>query len=168
MRRDPYAWCLQCPSSTISPPASKINRNCDYFQGIGDVSWPSEQSLLEDEATKAVRRMSSLLSFNNESIIFFQCPTGKRACLVGLLWLEYECVSPAYDVDNCGGCVSTGKGVSCGDYPGARGAACVQGLCDVCASTIPLFFFLRLFLMADSCHRGMFSWVGNAFGLEHA
>ncbi|KAJ6551145.1 hypothetical protein B0H19DRAFT_1156627 [Mycena capillaripes] len=58
-----------------------------------------------------------------------KCPAEMRACPVGIL--EYECVSPALDVDNCGGCASTGEGVACGDYPGVRGAACVEGVCEV-------------------------------------
>ncbi|KAJ7074512.1 hypothetical protein C8F01DRAFT_1100716 [Mycena amicta] len=57
------------------------------------------------------------------------CPAGTRTCPVGPL--EYECVSPAYDVDNCGGCASTGEGIACGDYPGVRGAACMEGVCDI-------------------------------------
>ncbi|KAJ7489139.1 hypothetical protein FB451DRAFT_1390313 [Mycena latifolia] len=57
------------------------------------------------------------------------CPAGTRACPVGKL--EFECVSPDVDIDNCGGCASTGEGVACGDYPGVRGAACVDGTCDV-------------------------------------
>ncbi|KAJ7097577.1 hypothetical protein C8R44DRAFT_367494 [Mycena epipterygia] len=57
------------------------------------------------------------------------CPAGTRACPVGKF--EFECVSPTLDVDNCGGCVSTGQGVACGDYPGVRGAACAEGICDV-------------------------------------
>ncbi|KAJ7767965.1 hypothetical protein DFH07DRAFT_313188 [Mycena maculata] len=57
------------------------------------------------------------------------CPPGMHACPVGRL--EFECVIPALDVDNCGGCVSTGQGEACGDYPGVRGAACVEGACDV-------------------------------------
>nr|GAT54389.1 predicted protein [Mycena chlorophos] len=57
------------------------------------------------------------------------CPVGTQACPVGPL--EYECVSPAYDVDNCGGCASTGEGVACGDYPGVRGAACMLGVCQI-------------------------------------
>ncbi|KAJ7040951.1 hypothetical protein C8F04DRAFT_185895 [Mycena alexandri] len=58
-----------------------------------------------------------------------ECPYGTRACPVSAS--EYECVSPSFDLDNCGGCASTGEGVACGDYPGVRGAACVDGVCNV-------------------------------------
>ncbi|KAJ7100799.1 hypothetical protein B0H15DRAFT_817343 [Mycena belliarum] len=57
------------------------------------------------------------------------CPLGTHACPVGKH--EFECVSPDMDIDNCGGCASTGEGLACGDYPGVRGAACVYGTCDV-------------------------------------
>ncbi|KAJ6598195.1 hypothetical protein DFH09DRAFT_1131219 [Mycena vulgaris] len=57
------------------------------------------------------------------------CPAGTSACPVGKL--DFECVSLDLDLDNCGGCVSTGEGIACGDYPGVRGAACVSGTCDV-------------------------------------
>ncbi|KAK7052088.1 hypothetical protein R3P38DRAFT_2858495 [Favolaschia claudopus] len=60
-----------------------------------------------------------------------KCPSGTQACPVGAFDSDYECVSPAEDVDNCGGCASTGEGVACGDYPGVRGAACVEGVCEV-------------------------------------
>jgi hypothetical protein len=65
-----------------------------------------------------------------------------RACPVGPL--EYECVSPDLDVDNCGGCASTGEGVACGDYPGVRGAACVEGVCEVCAYLSIFFLYVLL------------------------
>ncbi|KAJ6482542.1 hypothetical protein C8R45DRAFT_304383 [Mycena sanguinolenta] len=60
-----------------------------------------------------------------------KCFPGTRACPVGLSGSEYECVSPDEDVDNCGGCASTGEGIACGDYVGVRGAACVEGACEV-------------------------------------
>ncbi|KAJ7699235.1 hypothetical protein B0H17DRAFT_1049253 [Mycena rosella] len=66
---------------------------------------------------------------NGQSSFGDVCPVGTRACPVADI--EFECVSPELDVDNCGGCVSTGEGVACGDYPGVRGAACVNGVCDV-------------------------------------
>ncbi|KAJ7176837.1 hypothetical protein C8R46DRAFT_1077431 [Mycena filopes] len=75
------------------------------------------------------------------------CPSGTRACPVSPS--EYECVSPSFDLDNCGGCASTGEGVACGDYPGVRGAACVEGVCNV-----------------YSCNRGYALRNGECVGLR--
>ncbi|KAF8599195.1 hypothetical protein BDV93DRAFT_526273 [Ceratobasidium sp. AG-I] len=43
----------------------------------------------------------------------------------------YECVKPEEDLYNCGGCSSTGQGVSCGDLPGVRGTSCTEGKCTI-------------------------------------
>ncbi|KAJ7234750.1 hypothetical protein B0H12DRAFT_154131 [Mycena haematopus] len=81
------------------------------YKGTCNAPEPKEQLALEADADK--------------------CPPGTRACPVGLFGSEYECVSPDEDVDNCGGCASTGEGVACGDYAGVRGAACAEGACEV-------------------------------------
>jgi len=44
---------------------------------------------------------------------------------------EYECIRPEEDIDNCGGCASTGQGMSCADIPGVRGTTCVRGQCEI-------------------------------------
>ncbi|KEP46945.1 hypothetical protein V565_174360 [Rhizoctonia solani 123E] len=43
----------------------------------------------------------------------------------------YECVIPSEDLHNCGGCSSTGQGVSCIDIPGVRGTSCTEGKCMI-------------------------------------
>ncbi|CAE6509219.1 unnamed protein product [Rhizoctonia solani] len=43
----------------------------------------------------------------------------------------YECITPSEDLYNCGGCTSTGRGVSCVDLPGVRGTSCTEGKCMI-------------------------------------
>ncbi|CEL60212.1 hypothetical protein RSOLAG1IB_09450 [Rhizoctonia solani AG-1 IB] len=47
----------------------------------------------------------------------------------------YECVKPSEDLYNCGGCSSTGLGVSCIDLPGVRGTSCNEGKCMIYTCT---------------------------------
>ncbi|CAE6411735.1 hypothetical protein ACGC1H_003159 [Rhizoctonia solani] len=47
----------------------------------------------------------------------------------------YECVTPSEDLYNCGGCSSTGQGVSCVDIPGVRGTSCTEGKCMIYTCT---------------------------------
>ncbi|KAB5589455.1 putative effector protein [Ceratobasidium theobromae] len=41
----------------------------------------------------------------------------------------YECIQPSEDLYNCGGCTSTGHGVSCMGRPGVHGTSCDTGKC---------------------------------------
>ncbi|KAJ1304093.1 hypothetical protein OPQ81_008497 [Rhizoctonia solani] len=43
----------------------------------------------------------------------------------------FECVNPAEDLYNCGGCTSTGLGISCVNLPGVRGTSCTEGKCMI-------------------------------------
>jgi hypothetical protein len=68
----------------------------------------------------------------------------------------YECVKPEEDLYNCGGCSSTGQGVSCNDLAGVRGTSCTEGKCIICeylgSSHIPLLF--TCFPLKDTCQKG--------------
>ena len=76
--------------------------------------------------------------------------------------MGYECISPREDLDNCGGCVSLGQGVSCERVAGVKKTECSHGRCInreysicfiVCLRYLSPFLF-SLFL--DSCRSG---WV---------
>lgn len=43
--------------------------------------------------------------------------------------MGYECISPHEDLDNCGGCVSLGHGVSCERVAGVKRTECSRGRC---------------------------------------
>ncbi|KZS91372.1 hypothetical protein SISNIDRAFT_443134 [Sistotremastrum niveocremeum HHB9708] len=58
------------------------------------------------------------------------CPIPNATSLTGSA-SEFECVSPEEDIDNCGGCASTGEGVSCAEVPGVRGTTCSRGRCEI-------------------------------------
>ncbi|KIO30900.1 hypothetical protein M407DRAFT_68607 [Tulasnella calospora MUT 4182] len=75
------------------------------------------------------------------------CPFQRQACPIFSddLWVpgsntsqpaaaEYECVATLRDLDNCGGCTSTGEGTACTSIEGVRGASCVQGKCEISTS----------------------------------
>ncbi|KAF8706667.1 Protein N-terminal and lysine N-methyltransferase EFM7, partial [Rhizoctonia solani] len=57
----------------------------------------------------------------------------------------YECVKPSEDLYNCGGCSSTGLGISCVDLPGVRGTSCTEGKCTICK----FFNYMRARLVPD-------------------
>lgn len=56
---------------------------------------------------------------------------GNRATATVSANEPYECIKPEEDLYNCGGCSSTGQGVSCGDLPGVRGTSCTEGKCMI-------------------------------------
>ena len=43
--------------------------------------------------------------------------------------MGYECITPSEDLDNCGGCVSLGQGVSCERVAGVKKTECSHGRC---------------------------------------
>ena len=43
--------------------------------------------------------------------------------------MGYECITPHEDLDNCGGCVALGKGVSCESVAGVKRTECSSGRC---------------------------------------
>ena len=45
--------------------------------------------------------------------------------------MGYECISPQEDLDNCGGCVSLGQGVSCEKVAGVKKTECSRGRCVI-------------------------------------
>ncbi|KAJ7621394.1 hypothetical protein FB45DRAFT_140365 [Roridomyces roridus] len=119
-----------CATGTLVP--SKDNNSCECKRRTGIMgSFRSGCSARLSEGSCLVS-CSTVESFQQIELApeaMKACPAGTRACPVGRF--DFECIMPGEDVDNCGGCVSTGEGEACGDYPGVRGAACVRGVCDV-------------------------------------
>ncbi|KAG8698090.1 hypothetical protein FRC08_006140 [Ceratobasidium sp. 394] len=56
---------------------------------------------------------------------------GERATATVSINDPYECIEPEGDLYNCGGCSSTGKGVSCNAMTGVLGTSCSEGKCVV-------------------------------------
>ncbi|KAJ7267190.1 hypothetical protein C8J57DRAFT_1228805 [Mycena rebaudengoi] len=88
----------------------------------------SAAALVEDECTSTCETPAVLEQILLPSNL---CPDGMHACPISALSSDFECIDPAQDLANCGGCAETGAGVACGDYPGVKGAACVAGVCGV-------------------------------------
>lgn len=79
---------------------------------------------------------------------------------------DYECVAVLRDLDNCGGCASTGEGTACTSTEGVRGASCVQGRCEISKSRSVLVIYLNADLKpsrAVSCSEG----YTLTFSLDH-
>ena len=60
--------------------------------------------------------------------------------------MGYECISPREDLDNCGGCVSLGQGVSCERVAGVKKTECSHGRCinrEYSIYSVDLTFFLK-------------------------
>jgi hypothetical protein len=68
----------------------------------------------------------------------------------------YECIKPEEDLYNCGGCSSTGQGVSCNDLAGVRGTSCTEGKCMICEPSQSESHSLRIHVynLKDTCQRG--------------
>lgn len=73
--------------------------------------------------------------------------------------MGYECISPQEDLDNCGGCVSLGQGVSCEKVAGVKKTECSRGRCVIRKS----FWFKKnpclrnlgqCFFFSDTCRSG--------------
>ncbi|ELU37066.1 hypothetical protein AG1IA_08887 [Rhizoctonia solani AG-1 IA] len=72
-----------------------------------------------------------------------RCPSAMTACPIdpppalngdratATMWVPFVCVKPSEDLYNCGGCSSTGLGISCVDLPGVRGTSCTEGKCTI-------------------------------------
>ena len=71
--------------------------------------------------------------------------------------MGYECISPREDLDNCGGCVALGQGVSCERVAGVKDTECNHGRCvncEFCCYKICSMVFLLS--TVDSCRSG---WI---------
>ncbi len=55
------------------------------------------------------------------------CTMGICACEAPFITCGAECIDPASDENNCGGCVSAGNGEQC-----VIGVECISGLCEPC------------------------------------
>lgn len=58
--------------------------------------------------------------------------------------MGYECISPREDLDNCGGCVALGQGVSCEKVAGVKRTECSYGRCIIREYFITIFFQIVL------------------------
>lgn len=65
-----------------------------------------------------------------------------------LLPSAYECFS-IWDVENCGGCASTGRGEDCTKIKGANKVGCEREKCEVCE--LKGAFFSELGVKAYEC-----------------
>jgi len=59
-----------------------------------------------------------------------RCPASHSACPVAGSRLGFECVDISSNLEQCGGCASTG-GVDCTTLPGVEAVGCVSGRCEI-------------------------------------
>jgi len=58
------------------------------------------------------------------------CPARMISCPIDpTMDMGYECITPSEDLDNCGGCVALGQGVSCERVAGVKRTECSRGRC---------------------------------------
>jgi hypothetical protein len=76
--------------------------------------------------------------------------------------MGYECITPSEDLDNCGGCVALGQGISCERVAGVKKTECSHGRCinrelfiQLCVQSFSDLKLLFPFF-SDSCRSG---WV---------
>ncbi|KAF8806091.1 hypothetical protein BYT27DRAFT_7242952 [Phlegmacium glaucopus] len=66
----------------------------------------------------------------NEDGSIANCPARTISCPIdAIMNMGFECISPQEDLDNCGGCVALGQGVSCERVAGVRKTECSRGRC---------------------------------------
>ncbi|KAM0751751.1 hypothetical protein T439DRAFT_324942 [Meredithblackwellia eburnea MCA 4105] len=57
------------------------------------------------------------------------CPDQETPCPVLPSMSSFECLDTLRDIENCGGCGSTGQGINCLQSPGVISATCREGTC---------------------------------------
>jgi len=79
--------------------------------------------------TPTPRAVKRQLLLNNDGTIA-NCPARMISCPIDpIMDMGYECISPQEDLDNCGGCVALGQGISCEKVAGVSRTECSRGRC---------------------------------------
>lgn len=110
------AGCSTCPDGSVTPTSGSIQcSTCPKGQTNNNAH------------TSCIALASKGLAKKRST---YTCPEQFSACPLNDRKGGWECVNTKEDVQSCGGCWSTGKGVDCTSFDSYASARCVKGVCQ--------------------------------------